>query len=346
MAYEALVDKLDRTAWECCARNFTDYNVYQTWAYQQVRAEMDRQEVSRVVIRNANGKVVMMCQVRIKHLKPVGLKIGYVQWGPLFRNRDSTIVCSTEALQALCEAYLGNIVNVFRVVPNACNDQVGQTFADILQSAGFVRIQSVKPYQTLMLRIDDSEEEIRKRLHKSFRRDLKTAEKAGIEVREGCDDEFCKILEELYLTSLKRKAFRGLNPQEFIRPQQLLSPTEKMNIIVAYLNGEPVSAHLASSLGDTTVVLLAASNEKGLACGSSYLIWYKGAVSAWRVGMRWYDLGGIDPTNNPNVYKFKSRMGGEEVFHIGAFEICTNSMVKRIWHTSERAYELSQKYLA
>ena len=30
-------------------------------------------------------------------------------------------------------------------------------------------------------------------------------------------------------------------------------------------------------------------------------------------GLKWYDLGGIDPDGNPGVYRFKARMGGSEV---------------------------------
>jgi phosphoribosylformylglycinamidine (FGAM) synthase PurS component len=340
---EVLVDKFDRTDWERFARNFTDYNIYQTWAYQQMRAEMDNQELSRAIIKDNKGNVTMICQVRIKHIKPLGLRVGYVQWGPLFRGKDGRIVCSYEGLQQLREVYLGNIVDVLRVVPNACNDQDGQTFADMLQSAGFARLRSVRPYRTLMLRVDDSEEEIRKRLHKSFRRDLKMAEKTGIEMRESVDYEFCEILEKLYLTSRKKKGFAGRDPEEFIGPQRMLSPAEKMNISIAFLNDEPISAHLASNLGDTAVVLLAGSNEKGLEFGSSYLVWYRAAVSAWRAGMKWYDLGGIDPSDNPNVYQFKSRMGAEEVFHIGAFEAYSSSRLRIVWHICEKTYNLVKK---
>ena len=343
MACEVIVDNISREDWERYAGNFADYSIYQTWPYQQVRAEMDGQEVSRVVVKDENGHVVTMCQIRIKRIIPLGLRIGYVQWGPLFGGKDGKIICSTEALKKLRKAYLAHKVNVFRVVPNACTDEVGRRFAEMLQSAGFAHVKSVEPYRTFILPADDSEEEIRRRLRKSFRRDLRYAEKADIEIKEGKNKEFCDMLDKLYHGLLQRKKFKGLNPREFIETQAALSMPEKMNIIVAYSDGEPVAAHLASNLGDTGVVLLAASNEKGLACGSSYLIWYKGAVSALNAGMKWYDLGGIDPDNNPTVYQFKARMGGEDVLHIGAFEAYSNLGAKSIWRATEKIYRLIKK---
>lgn len=304
---------------------------------------MDRQNLSRVIIKDKQGQVVTMCQVRIKSVRALGLRIGYVQWGPLLWKRDSQITCSVEALRQLRQVYLHQNVNVLRIVPNIRDDEMGQLLAMMLREAGFVHIPSVKPYRTFMLQVDDSEENIRMRLRKSFRRDLKKAEQTGIEIRQGHSDEFCKMLEDLYLESLKRKGFKGLNPQEFIKTEGLLSDHEKMNIIAAYLDGEPISVLLASNLGDTAVVLLAASNEKGLACGSSYLIWYRAAISALNAGMKLYDLGGIDPKDNPTVWQFKSRMGGEEIHYIGAFETCTNPRVRTIRHIAERIYNLLKK---
>lgn len=343
MTHQVIVDDFDKQEWEHYVSEFADYSIYQTWAYQQLRADMSGQKVSRIVIRDEKGKIATMGQVRIRHFKRLGFKIGYIQWGPLVRRKDGSIRCSSESLRKLRQVYLGKKVNVLRVVPNVCNDEKGAQISSMLTSGSFGHVRSVGPYRTFLLHVGDCEEGIRKRLRKSFRRDLKKAEKAGIEIREGSKEKFCEIIEGLYLTSLKRKGFKGLDVQEFIRPQRLLAPAEKMNIIVAYYDGEPVSALLASHLGDTSVVLLAASNEKGLACGASYLIWYRGAVSAFHAGMNWYDLGGIDPDNNQNVYQFKSRMGGEEALHIGAFDTCRNFPARVVWYVSEKVYNRFKK---
>jgi hypothetical protein len=343
MAYKAIIDNVNRQQWEECAAGFADYSIYQTWPYQQLRCEMAGQEISRAVVENGRGQVATMCQVRIKHIRPLGLKIGYVQWGPLVRAMDGTLRCSAEALRALWEAYIGRQVNVLRVVPGICADEQGKLFTEMLRASRFECVRAVLPYRTLMLQLDGGEEAIRKKLHKSFRRDLKKAQKQGIEIRQGCDNRFCQILEHLYLASQKRKGFKGLDPQEFIRPQLMLSAAEKMNIIVAYCDGEPVAAHLASSLGDTAIVLLVANSEKGLSSGSSYLVWWQGAVEAWKAGMKTYDQGGIDPENNPAVYHFKSKMGGTEQIYLGAYEVCSGPVVKGMWHSCEKLYRFAKK---
>ena len=75
--------KTSHPEWERCARQFTDYSIYQTWSYQQVRGESDRQKISRFIIKDENGHVSSMGQIRIKYVKMLGLKIGYIQSGPL-----------------------------------------------------------------------------------------------------------------------------------------------------------------------------------------------------------------------------------------------------------------------
>jgi lipid II:glycine glycyltransferase (peptidoglycan interpeptide bridge formation enzyme) len=343
MSYRVIIDDFDHAEWVKNAQNFADYSIYQTWPYQEVRAEMACQELSRAIVKNQQNEVVTMCHVRIKKVSSLGLKIGYVQQGPLVRAIDDRIVCSAEALKALSGAYLERKVNVFRIMLNIIDNKTGQHVLQILKSAGFNKVKSISPYRTLMLSLAGSEGEIRKSLDRNFRRNLKKSEKVGIDVREGHDRRFCEILRELYVSSVKRKGFKGLNPDEFIKPQLKLSPKEKMNFIVAYYEGEPVTIHLASHLGDTGVALLVASDVKGLDCGSSYLVWWKACIAAKDAGMKRLDLGGIDPENNPGGYRFKSQISRQESYYIGTFDAYRSLPVNMIWRASEKVYNLIKK---
>jgi len=267
------------------------------------------------------------------------LKVGYVQWGPLFRAADNSIICTKEALQCLIQmCFHEGIVNVLRVVPNAEVNHRGDEFSALLTAVGFEKVSYLKPYFTMMLKVDDSEEHIRGRLHRSWRRYLNRAESRDIEIREGTDGEYFNVLEHLYESAIERKKFKGLAPQVFVRTQQLLSSREKMHIIVAFWRGDPVTAHATSHLGDMALGVLAASSEKGLECDASYLVWWQTLLAAKRAGSKRYDLGGIDPRENPKVYQFKRRMGAEECKYIGAYDICMNTAVKYLWFGAEHIY--------
>jgi lipid II:glycine glycyltransferase (peptidoglycan interpeptide bridge formation enzyme) len=343
MPYICLIDNIANQDWEQYASNFADYSIYQTWPYQQTRAETDNRQASRFVIKNDSGEVATMGHIRIKKIKPLGLKIGYIQWGPLLRGKDGKLKCNAAALKELREAYLGTKINVLRIVPNIYKDQAGAEVAQMLQAAGFQLIPHIASYRTIIFSLEGSEEDLKASMAGNWRRNLKKAQAAQIEIKQGSNSEFFDILEKLYSDALKRKGFKGLNPQEFSRPQQMLSPQEKMMVTVAYFQGEAVTVLVTSNLGDTAVDILAANSEKALQCGSSFLVYWKAFCASKNAGMRRYDLGGIDPEKNPTVYNFKRGTEGEEVSHIGAFEICTSSIVRRIWHLGERAFRFAKR---
>ena len=66
---------------------FGDANIYQTWAYGEVR--WGRKNLSHLVLRR-NGKVASIAQLRIYHPVRLGIGIAYLRWGPLFYRRGQT----------------------------------------------------------------------------------------------------------------------------------------------------------------------------------------------------------------------------------------------------------------
>lgn len=343
MSYQVIVDNIDPREWEQYAGCFVDYSIYQTWAYQQVRAEMDRQQLSRIVIKDKGDGVVAMAHVRIKHIRPLGLRVGYVQWGPLTRKYEQTGGCSAGVLSILREAYLGRHVNVLRIVPNAVENTESQRFVAMLEESGFHRKASVAPYRTILLPLGRSEGQLRKGLHKKWRRVLWKAEEAGVEAREYTDDAQFPTLEAFYMDLLRKKGFRGVHPRVFARTQRALPKSERMSVVVAYFEGEPVSVHVSANLGDRGISLLSASSEKGYQQSASYVARWNSLLISNSKGMKKYDAGGVDFENNPGVSQFKAGMGGTECSHIGAFEACTNAAVESLWAMSENAYSVLRR---
>ena len=340
MAYEVIIDGINNKDWEQHASCFADYSIYQTWGYQQIRAQMDHQQLSRMVIVDENKNVVSMCQLRIKCARQVGLRIGYARWGPLMRRKDGLLIPSSEIFDLFRKAYLGPKVNVLRIVPNVIDDEAGRAVSGVIENSGFYRVKSYRPYHTMFLPLDCSEEQLSKGLHQSWRRQLRKAQKADLETIESNGKESLDTLTKLCLETLRRKRIKGLDPQEFTRTQSMLSPAEKMKTILVNKNGRSVTAHLTSNLGDSAVFLLGGSSEDGLACRASYLAWWNAITLSNRLGMKMYDVGGIDFEKNPTVSRFKAGIGANEILYIGAFEACTNGVVKKMWQVIEKAHSL------
>lgn len=339
MAYKVLIDEIEPAPWSEYAGLFADYTIYQTWAYQDVRADIDGQKISRAVVKDEKDDVVAMAHVRIKHVESLKLRIGYIQTGPLFFRKDGLCGCSEEVVNALCEAYLGPIVNVLRIAPNIIDDPENQRFVEVFDANGFQRLESPSPYHTMILPLGCSSETLREGLHQKWRRKLRKAENAGVEVVERSDQEPFQLLDIFYRELRDRKDFKGVDPEIFARSQRALPDAEKMSLVVAYYDGEPVAVHVTSHLGDTAIALLVAGNEKGYSCWSSYLAWWKALTISNDRGMKQFDFGGIDFENNLNVSRFKAGMGGQEKSHIGVFEAYTNFIVKGIFRKADLVYK-------
>ena len=330
MNYTVEVDNISRTTWEEESVKFCDYSLYQTWPYQENRAKTAGQDLKRIILRTEDGAARLMAQVRIQKAPLLPFRVGYVQNGPLLKKDNIPPTDTGDLFEVFVKTMFEQGIHVLRMVPNLPADEYGQDVKKYLLSAGFHKAKNKKPYRTFIVDVSDSEEGIRKRLRKSFRRDLKNAENSGLTLQTGTDGELWNILEQLYAESKKRKGFAGLEIEEFNSPQKHLNANEKMKVFAAFWEDEPAAAILSTELGDSAIVLLAASNQIGLAKGASYLLWYQACVSAHTSGLKWCDLGGIDPENNPNVYQFKSRMGGQETECLDTFDSCSNLVSKAL----------------
>lgn len=338
MNYTVEIDNKLSGVWEDTARLFSDYTIYQTLAYQQIRAAGENQQLCRILIRDSGNNPILLCIIRIKRIPVLGLRIGYIQWGPLSSRRCGERSVCAEVWRVLRNACVPQLTDVLRIVPNIVADKRGKAIADCICEGGFERISALPPYHTIYVSVSEGEKAIRNNLHRSWRRILKKAEQVDLEIEEGSDVRLFHVLETIYNEAKRRKGFRGLDPAIFMQTQERLKDGEKMHVVVAQYNGVPVCAHASSFLGRMGEGILAASTEDGLNLNASYLVWWRTLVAAWRAGMDVYNLGGIDPVGNPTVYQFKTRLGGQEVHHIGTFEAVSSPLRRQLWRCVEKGY--------
>jgi lipid II:glycine glycyltransferase (peptidoglycan interpeptide bridge formation enzyme) len=339
------IDSVGHTEWKRNSKYFMDYSIYQTWEYQQVRAARAGQQLSRILIIGDDGLPVLMGQVRIKRIPMLRLTVGYIQSGPLVQvtaYHESSVL---QALIQLRQSFVCSRVNVLRLKPNIENDNHGKRWSNLFCSAGFQQVKSEPPYHTMIVSLADSPEQILSRMDREARRIIRRAEQRNTDFREGTNEEFFDILKGLYTQAKERKGFRGIDADDFAESQKLFAEEDKIRVLIAYDGNKPVSAHATAHVGIVGEPLIAANTPDGLKCGSSYLIWWRAYLRAKELGMRYYNLGGIDEKLNPNGYRFKKRMGGIEVFHIGEFEASTNCAVRFEWRCIEKLYRLVRRVL-
>jgi len=337
-AYNIEVDQVGREEWSEIIQHFEDASIYQTWSYGAVR--WGENKLSHLVLRK-NGVVVAAAQARI--LKPPFLQrgIAYIRWGPLWRlcGKERDLDSLRQMARALIEEYVVRRSLFLRVLPNEV-EWGGDTVRPIFESEGFRWKQS--SYRTLILDLAPSLESLRKGFRREWRYNLNKAERQGMNVAEGTNDNLFEIFMTLYHQMLIRKNFLpGVDIHEFMGIQKDLPHSLKMKIFVCKFNEEPVGALVGSLIGNTGIYVLGATGNSGLKLRSSYLLQWRMLQWLHGSGARYYDLNGFDPDNYQGTSFFKAGISGKDLYHIGEFEACQSSMSSFLVKSGDQARNAS-----
>jgi len=326
-AWQVEVDRATPAEWTQMLDLFDDANLYQTWSYGGVR--WGEKDLSHLVLKRG-GEVLGMAQIRI--VRPTRFKFGmaYLRWGPLCERRGRPIdtEVAMQMARVLDEEYVVKRRLLLRVLPNAF---VGSPRAAAIESAfcGFTREPLVadNTYRTFILDLAPPLEELRKGLDKKWRNQLTSSEKKGLHVVAGSGSDAYRTFCQIYGQMRERKTFEtSVDVEEFGRIQQDLAESHRMRVLICEDNGVAVAGLVASAMGDSAIYLLGATSDSGLNSKGAYLLQWTLIKWLKENGIKWYDLGGIDPERNPGVYHFKRGMSGTDVSQINPLVAC-NSFV-------------------
>jgi lipid II:glycine glycyltransferase (peptidoglycan interpeptide bridge formation enzyme) len=308
------VDGITPEQWAQTLDLFNDANIYQTYSYGKIR--WGAENLSHLILKR-NGEIVAAAQVRI--VRPTALKFGmaYLRWGPLCERRGAAPDAEvfSRMAQALEEEYAGKRALFLRIIPNAF---VGTPRAEILQSAFSMfstdDAAEENVYRTFVLDLAPSVEELRKKFDVKWRNQLTRSEKNNLTIVAGNGMEEYRMFREMYDEMMARKKFdTSVSVEEFRQIQEDLPGQQRMYTLIAQSEGVPVAALVASAMGDSAIYLLGATSDAGLTAKGAYILHWTMMQHLKAAGIRWYDLGGIDPEKNPGVYHFKKGMSGVDV---------------------------------
>lgn len=281
---------------------------------------------------------VGLATVRVK-LMPFGAGgVAYISGGPLLRG-EGTSDDLRLTLEALAKEYVQRRKLVLRIMPPV-EWALGEWRCDeVFEELGFRVAAGIPPYRTIMVDLTEDETAIRSRLHPKWRNCLSSAERQGLQVRVSTADEDLARFGELHQELMARKGFSvDLDVDDYRRVHRLSVDDDRLEVRLVEQDGVPVAGHVSSALGESNVFLFGASTPEGNRRKASYLLQWHALTAARSRGMKWYDLGGIDPAENEGVYRFKARMSGIDVSAPGPFELLPNGV--RAWMTrgAERVY--------
>lgn len=321
------IDQVSESEWSLLLDQFADATVYQTWAYGAV--SWGEQQISHLVLRQ-DGAVVATAQLRIVQLPVLRKGIAYLRWGPLWRRRGrpADIRVLREVALAIKDEYVNRRGLLLRVVPNTFReDRFAIAVVEAWHLQGSIIVDSSAAYRTIRVDLTSPIEALRKNLDQKWRNQLNAAERNGLAVAEGTTDDLYEQFLGLYSDMMARKQFdTTVDVREFRRIQQRLPHQQKMLILICHKDGRPMTGLIGSALGDTGIYLLGATSTEGMKTKGSYLLQWLMMQRLRERGCQAYDLGGVNPDQNPGVYHFKQGFGGQEVHQLHRLEMSRNSL--------------------
>jgi lipid II:glycine glycyltransferase (peptidoglycan interpeptide bridge formation enzyme) len=320
-AGEISIKQLDQAAWQCIASRFADHNYRQSWHYGIAAARRRRAESEHVAVCRGD-EVIALADVRIKRVPVLGGGLAYISGGPLVRRGETSDPELLDmALRALRDEYVQRRQLILHVAAPLGTD------SRPFERAGLSKTERGKTYRTLLVDLSRPADAIRKSLAQKWRNGLNGAERNGLEIRCGSSTELLAEFCELFNRFRDRKHFDlDIDPSFYLELQREDERCDRLVVSLCHHDGQLIAGHVASLLGDTSVYLFGATDDLGLKKKASYLLQWHAIQYAKAHGMRWYDLGGIDPDENPNVFHFKSGMGGIDMTAPGPFEIRPDGM--------------------
>lgn len=335
--YSFVADTLNEHQWSLLLRKFDDANIYQTWPYAAV--VNGARNMSHVVVME-DGQIVAAAQARIVKAPLLNVGIAYVRWGPLWHvsSEPSNPERLRQAIRALRNEYVCNRGLVLKVFPVVFEEDAAA--AAVLADEGFEFCVDEPRGRTILMDITSTTAELHAEMKAHWKRELKIAEKNGLEVIEGSDDTLFRSFIEIYKEMVYRKKFAEPNDiEEFREVQRRLPEESKMKVMLCKSGGQLCSGLICSAMGNTAVYLFGATSDAGMKSRGSYFLHWKLLEQLKNENITIYNLNGINPERNPGTYKFKSDLAGsngKDVHFLGRFISVPGSVSESLINGAER----------
>ena len=270
-------------------------------AYAKVAARTAGAE-SRYVCARDGARIVAVANLRIKRLPLMPAGIAIIAQGP-------AIIESHEHLRY-------EVIEAIRLqvaAPEGLSLRINPPLTVQLDTkpSGYKDVPDSN-YQTFLLDVQLSEDALRAGLNGKWRTDLRRGEHNDVVVTRSRASKDFRAFQPLLADLALSKGFASPQDADFFADvADEAGPDENLTIHLAWHDGRLVGGHIGAYSGDIAVYLLGAVNAEGRKLRASFILQWEVVKYAQKRSLKYYDLGGADQVSNPDVFRFKKRMGGK-----------------------------------
>jgi hypothetical protein len=325
--WRLLSDDLAQKVWDRYLIGFDGFTFHQSYAWGEHRKRSGWTPY-RWIARRSGEEAVAMAQILVRSYR-LGVGMAWCPGGPV-----GDVSTWDDRFRAAILASTGSRHMYFRFFSTKEATPDAQA---ALEKQGWAQCP-FKLRSGLSMKLDLSREpdEIRKGLSRNWRRNLRAFSGSNASVSRWKTPE----VDEIMAIYRSMESYKGLNQQ--------YSSAEVTDLFRQF-GDNLILYRCVNEQGDTVVFrgcimmdrfawdLFAATSTagRGLPGASNACMWQL-LQHCRQEGVREYDLMGIDPDNNPGVYRFKRETGGEVFEYLGEWEWATDRVTRWTAETAAR----------
>lgn len=283
-------------------------NIPQIWDYGTVKKNTEKSGLLRGIIKAGNDDAGVV-QILIK--KKCGIPVAArLNRGPLLLESYDNSYNQIVVLQIVRK-------KIPRPIPLLCAPNMESMPENIALLTDYNWKQwNPYGYETGVIDLSKTIDEIRKDFDSKWRNQLKASEKMNLDIHEGFE-RFDEIV-DIYEDSQKEKGYRGI-PRDVL---YALSNLQKSPLNVFYLTndaGEIIAFDIFYSTVNFGLYFVGWNDDEGRRMYVNNLLLFHAICFFKDKGTHWFDLGGIDYINTEENARFKDGMRPKHIRLVGEF---------------------------
>lgn len=331
----------NRDQWNSLISQLPYAHILQSWEWGAFKQETIGWIPQRIAY-SKDGQIVAGASLLTR--KMFGLRVMYVPKGPAMDYSDSDLVeavlsdLQKRAKGALWLKIDPDVVGGYGV-PDTEEDQpqaVGKAVIQQLQARGWTfSDDQVQFRNTITLDLSPDEETLLMQMSQNTRRKVRTAEKKGVTVRAGTEDDL-PTLYQLYKLTGERDNFLIRPPDYYEKAWRDFIRAGLAHVLIAEADGEAIAHVILFHFGRTCWYFYGASSNEERNRMPNYLLQWEAMRWAKANGYTIYDMWGAPDDFNEadsmwGVYEFKRGFRGEVTRYIGAWDYMPSQVLYSLY---------------
>ncbi|MEK7473563.1 MAG: peptidoglycan bridge formation glycyltransferase FemA/FemB family protein [Patescibacteria group bacterium] len=302
----------------------------QSWAWGELQKSVGRNVERYFIAKDESSEPVAALQL-VHMARPFVGGYWLAPRGPVFGagDKEQRAESSIQILEFLAEE-LALPAGVFiRLEPVLLASDTSPAGGQVSHLTSFIPHRSYNPATTILVDLKKSEDELLAAMHQKTRYNVRVAERHGVTVRAGTDEEIGTFL-RLTKETEERDKFSAPDFSYLEKTYRVMAKAGIARLRVAEYKREPLAMSMEMTYGDAVTYLHGASSSRHRNVMAPFTLHWEAIRAAKSEGKKIYDFWGCNPEdiNDANykpswegITRFKLGWGGARVSLVGTFDV-------------------------